>query len=93
MAEVFAARNLNAAAANTVAQDFYSHGIGKAPHYFQQIAINRTIEAIAKGGKRDPPLRHLIAFELNILQTGLGNQFFQQTSIEPLRNPQARTTV
>lgn len=35
-----------------VEQDYYA-GIGeKSPHYFQRIAINKTIEAIAKGKKR-----------------------------------------
>lgn len=35
-----------------VEQDFYSDGTGKGTRYFQLIAINRTIEAIAKGQKR-----------------------------------------
>lgn len=33
-------------------QDYYSDGSGKAPRYYQCIAINRTVEAIAKGEKR-----------------------------------------
>lgn len=33
-------------------QDYYVDPSGKAPHYFQQKAINRTIEAIAKGQDR-----------------------------------------
>ncbi len=35
-----------------VEQDFYSDGTGKGTRYFQLIAINRTIEAIAKGQNR-----------------------------------------
>jgi len=35
-----------------VEQDFYSDGTGKGTRYFQLIAINRTIEAIAKGQAR-----------------------------------------
>jgi type I restriction enzyme R subunit len=33
-------------------QDYYQDGSGKKPRYYQQIAINRTIEAVAKGQKR-----------------------------------------
>ena len=34
------------------AQDYFFDGSGKAPRYYQQIAINRTVEAIAKGENR-----------------------------------------
>lgn len=40
------------AAEKMAAQDYYSDGSGKKPRYFQQIAINRTIEAIANGQDR-----------------------------------------
>ena len=33
-------------------QDYYDDSSGKSPHYYQQIAINRTVEAIARGQKR-----------------------------------------
>jgi type I restriction enzyme R subunit len=33
-------------------QDYYSDPSGKAPHYFQQVAINRTVDAIARGENR-----------------------------------------
>ncbi|MFA6294303.1 MAG: DEAD/DEAH box helicase family protein [Victivallales bacterium] len=33
-------------------QDYYFDGSGRAPRYYQQIAINRTVEAIAKGQDR-----------------------------------------
>ncbi|MGH7875354.1 MAG: EcoAI/FtnUII family type I restriction enzme subunit R, partial [Candidatus Binatia bacterium] len=34
------------------AQDYYDDGSGKTPRYYQVIAINRTVEAIAKGENR-----------------------------------------
>lgn len=38
---------------NTVInQEYHDDGSGKTPRYYQQIAINRTIEAIAKGENR-----------------------------------------
>jgi type I restriction enzyme R subunit len=33
-------------------QDYFSAGTGKPPRYYQQIAINRTVDAIAKGINR-----------------------------------------
>lgn len=35
-----------------VSQDYYFDGSGRSPRYYQQIAINRTVEAIAKGQNR-----------------------------------------
>lgn len=35
-----------------VTQDYYVDASGKAPRYYQQIAINRAVEAIAKGQNR-----------------------------------------
>lgn len=35
-----------------VSQDFYFDGSGRKPRYYQQIAINRCVEAIAKGENR-----------------------------------------
>jgi len=37
---------------NLIAQDYYDDGSGRKPRYYQQIAVNRTIEAIAKGQNR-----------------------------------------
>jgi len=34
------------------AQDYFFDGAGREPRYYQQIAINRTVEAIAKGQNR-----------------------------------------
>ena len=39
-------------AEKVVAQDFYFDGSGRSPRYYQQIAVNRTVEAIAKGQDR-----------------------------------------
>ncbi|QIX62726.1 DEAD/DEAH box helicase family protein [Hymenobacter sp. BT18] len=39
-------------AAKMAEQAYYSDGSGRRPRYYQQIAINRTIEAIAKGQDR-----------------------------------------
>lgn len=35
-----------------VSQDYYFDGTGRKPRYYQQIAINRTVESIAKGQNR-----------------------------------------
>jgi len=39
-------------AAKLVEQPFYSDGTGKEPRYYQRVAINRAIEAVAKGQER-----------------------------------------
>lgn len=33
-------------------QDYYDDASGKSPHYYQQIAINRTVDAIVRGQNR-----------------------------------------
>ena len=43
---------LDAAAAEVVLQEYYYEKDGKSPRYYQRVAINRSIEAIAKGQKR-----------------------------------------
>ncbi|MCX9011628.1 MAG: DEAD/DEAH box helicase family protein [Candidatus Methanoperedens sp.] len=48
-----------------VTQNYYSDGSGKTPRYYQHIAINRTIEAIAKGQNRI----------LLVMATGTGKTF------------------
>lgn len=45
-------KGLNEKHQKIVTQDYYIDSTGKAPHYFQLIAINRAIEAIAKGRDR-----------------------------------------
>lgn len=48
-----------------VTQDYYSDGSNKAPRYYQFLAINKTIEAIAKGQNRI----------LLVMATGTGKTF------------------
>ena len=45
-------KNLDAESEPLVAQPYFDDGSGKAPRYYQTLAINRTIEAIAKGQDR-----------------------------------------
>jgi type I restriction enzyme, R subunit len=40
------------AAAKLIEQPFYTDGSGREPRYYQRVAINRAIEAIAKGQQR-----------------------------------------
>jgi len=46
-------------------QDYYDDGSGKSPRYYQHIAINRTVEAIARGENR-----HLL-----VMATGTGKTY------------------
>ncbi len=46
-------------------EDYYYDGTGRSPRYYQQIAINRTVEAIAKGQKR----------ALLVMATGTGKTY------------------
>jgi type I restriction enzyme R subunit len=39
-------------AKKVVEQDYYFDGSGRSPRYYQQIAVNRAVEAIAKGQER-----------------------------------------
>ena len=48
-----------------ITQDYYSDGTGKKPRYYQLMAINRTIEAVAKGRNR----------LLLVMATGTGKTF------------------
>jgi len=48
-----------------VTQDYYSDGNNKTPHYYQLLAINKTIEAIARGQDRI----------LLVMATGTGKTF------------------
>jgi type I restriction enzyme, R subunit len=45
-------KGFTAAQESIATQDYFDDGSGKAPRYYQQIAINRTVEAIARGEKR-----------------------------------------
>ncbi|TGL21705.1 DEAD/DEAH box helicase [Leptospira yanagawae] len=46
------AQGFNTSQEEIVTQDYYSDGSNKTPRYYQILAINKTIEAIAKGQKR-----------------------------------------
>ncbi|SMF14045.1 EcoAI/FtnUII family type I restriction enzme subunit R [Pseudogulbenkiania subflava] len=45
-------QGLNTQQQELVSQDYYSDGSNKTPRYYQLLAINKTIEAIAKGQQR-----------------------------------------
>ena len=45
-------KGINQAAEQIVSQDYYADSSGKSPRYYQHNAINRTVEAIAKGQDR-----------------------------------------
>ena len=59
------AKNLPPAALPIITQDYFSDGSGRMPRYYQSIAVNRTIEAIALGQKR----------VLLVMATGTGKTF------------------
>ena len=46
------AKGIISATESIIAQDYHADVTGKTPRYYQQIAVNRTIEAIAKGQNR-----------------------------------------
>ncbi len=46
------AKGLVAAEQVVAIQDYFDDGSGKTPRYYQRIAINRTVEAIARGANR-----------------------------------------
>jgi len=47
-----AAKGYSAEQAAVATQDYYDDGSGKTPRYYQLVAINRTVEAIARGENR-----------------------------------------
>jgi type I restriction enzyme R subunit len=58
-------KKLAAGARTVVAQDYYAGASGKTPRYYQLVAINRTVEAIARGQNRI----------LLVMATGTGKTF------------------
>ena len=58
-------KGLSADTVDTVTEPYYEDGSGKTPRYYQLSAINRTVEAIAKGQKR----------ALLVMATGTGKTF------------------
>ena len=59
------AKHITPATLPIITQAYFSDGSGRTPRYFQQIAINRTIEAIANGQTR----------VLLVMATGTGKTF------------------
>jgi type I restriction enzyme R subunit len=58
-------RGLNDQQSELVTQDYFSDGSGKTPRYYQLLAVNKTIEAIAQGQNRI----------LLVMATGTGKTF------------------
>ncbi|MEQ9546415.1 MAG: DEAD/DEAH box helicase family protein [Marinobacter sp.] len=58
-------KGINHAARQTVEQPYYDDGSGRTPRYYQTVAINRTIEAVARGQNRI----------LLVMATGTGKTF------------------
>src|SRR5690554_1169412 len=58
-------KGIGPAARKTVEQAYYDDGSGRTPRYYQSVAINRTVEAIAKGQNRI----------LLVMATGTGKTF------------------
>ena len=52
---------------SVVAQDYFSDGTHRSPRYYQQVAINRTVEAIARNEGNN---RHLL-----VMATGTGKTY------------------
>lgn len=60
-------KGISDAAEPIVAQDYFIDGSGHSPRYYQQIAINRTVESIAKDEGHN---RHLL-----VMATGTGKTY------------------
>ena len=60
-------KDIHNAVEPVVSQDYFADGSGRSPRYYQQIAINRTVEAIAKGEGSN---RHLL-----VMATGTGKTY------------------
>jgi len=58
-------KNITPTQESIITQDYYSDGSNKTPRYYQLLAINKTIEAIANGNKR----------LLLVMATGTGKTF------------------
>lgn len=58
-------KNINTEARTTVEQPYYDDGSGRTPRYYQSVAINRAVEAVAKGQNR----------VLLVMATGTGKTF------------------
>lgn len=58
-------KGIGQTARQTVEQPYYDDGSGRTPRYYQTVAINRTVEAVAKGQNR----------VLLVMATGTGKTF------------------
>ena len=58
-------KGLKGSAQQIVTQEYHADGSGKTPRYYQQNAVNRTIESIAKGDNRN----------LLVMATGTGKTY------------------
>jgi type I restriction enzyme R subunit len=58
-------KGIDQAARQTLEQPYYDDGSGRVPRYYQTVAINRTIEAVARGQQRI----------LLVMATGTGKTF------------------
>lgn len=47
-----AAKGIQSSEESVIVQDYFNDGSGKMPRYYQRIAINRTVDAIARGENR-----------------------------------------
>jgi len=59
------ARNIEPAELPLITQEYFSDGSGRIPRYYQTVAVNRVIEAVAKGQNR----------VLLVMATGTGKTF------------------
>lgn len=62
-----AGKGISEEASSVVSQEYFADGSGRSPRYYQQIAINRTIEAIARNQGDN---RHLL-----VMATGTGKTY------------------
>ena len=60
-------KGISEEAAPIVSQDYFSDGTGRSPRYYQQIAINRTVEAVAQN---EGDNRHIL-----VMATGTGKTY------------------
>lgn len=70
-------------AEKVISQDYFFDGSGRSPRYYQQIAINRTVEAIAKGQDRI----------LLVMATGTGKTYTAFQIIQRLWKSEAKKRI
>jgi type I restriction enzyme, R subunit len=69
-----ASKGYSAAQEVVMTQDYYDDGSGKSPRYYQQVAINRSVDAIARGQNRI----------LLVMATGSGKTYTAPNHLTPL---------